>query len=262
MLEESFKAIEGPIARRKTQARRTWPDGTVYYPFNLAGEVAKRATSEVLYTDALVCEDAIRYKKDFCRTPTDYEKYYNVIQTAACEAVEECMGVPTDATVVTAEAFSGLSIVIETRWGLTSSITPNMGFVQGSVSGSEQAKPAQSQILALRAVSKAFYLTSKGRKVHAAGFVDDTEHYGKGALDLASILRELSLGSIATGIGYAWPKFSAFASDWDKAVDVVGHPFTPSGIHASGWDIWKGGTLTAVVPRAKMDTIEKLFGKI
>ena len=66
MLEESFKAIEGPIARRKTRARRTWPDGTVYFPFNLAGEVAKRATSEVLNTDALVCEDAIRYKKDFC----------------------------------------------------------------------------------------------------------------------------------------------------------------------------------------------------
>ena len=65
MLEESFKAIEGPIARRKTLARRTWPDGTVYYLFNLAGEVAKRATSEVLYIDALVCEDAIRYKKRF-----------------------------------------------------------------------------------------------------------------------------------------------------------------------------------------------------
>ena len=93
------------------------------------------------------------------------------------------------------------------------------------------------------------------------GFVDDTEHYGKGALDLASILRELSLGSIATGIGYAWPKFIAFASDWDKAVDVVGHPFTPSGIHASGWDIWNGGTLTAVVPRAQIDTIKKLIGK-
>ena len=172
------------------------------------------------------------------------------------------MGVPTDATVATAEAFSGLSIFMETRWGLTSSITPNKNFIQGSVSGSEQAKPAQSQILALRAVSKAFYLTFKGRKVHAAGFVDDTEHYGKGALDLASILRELSLGSIATGIGYAWPKFIAFASDWDKAVDVVGHPFTPSGIHASGWDIWNGGTLTAVVPKAKMDTIEELLGKI
>ena len=88
MLEESFKAIAGPVARRKTEARRYWPDGTVYHPFNMAGEVAKRVTSEVLYTDALVCEDAMKYNRSFCRTPADYEKYYNVIQTASCKAVE------------------------------------------------------------------------------------------------------------------------------------------------------------------------------
>ena len=171
------------------------------------------------------------------------------------------MGVPIDATAVTAEAFSGLSIVIETKWELSSPITPNRGFVQGSVSGSEQAKPAQSPILALRAVSKAFYITYRDRKVHAAGFVDDTEHYGGGARDLASILRELSLGSIATGIGFAWPKFTAFASDWDKAVELVGHPFMPSGIHASGWTIWNRGILNAVVSKAYIDNIEKLTGK-
>ena len=33
MLEESFKAIEGLVAHRKTRARRVWPDGTVYLPF-------------------------------------------------------------------------------------------------------------------------------------------------------------------------------------------------------------------------------------
>ena len=69
------------------------------------------------------------------------------------------MGIPRDATVVTAEAFSGLSLVIETRWGWSPPINPNRGFVQGSVSGPGQAKRAQSQILALRAVSKAHYLT-------------------------------------------------------------------------------------------------------
>ena len=37
------------------------------------------------------------------------------------------MGIPTDATVVTAEAFSGLSFVIKTRWGLSPPIDPNMG---------------------------------------------------------------------------------------------------------------------------------------
>ena len=79
MLEESFKASEGPVAHRKTKARRVWPDGTVYQPFNLAGEVNKRAAPEVLNTDALVCEDAMKYNREFSRTPTDYEKYYNII---------------------------------------------------------------------------------------------------------------------------------------------------------------------------------------
>ena len=78
------------------------------------------------------------------------------------------MGVSIDATVFTAEAFSGLSIVIETRWGLSTPIVTNRGFVQGSVSGPEQAKSAQSPILALRAVSKAFYRTYHGREVRAA----------------------------------------------------------------------------------------------
>ena len=74
MLEKSSKAIEGPVARRKTQARNAWRDGTVYQPFNLAGEVAKRAAPEVLYTDALVREDAMKYNWEFCRTPADYKK--------------------------------------------------------------------------------------------------------------------------------------------------------------------------------------------
>ena len=67
------------------------------------------------------------------------------------------MGVRVEATATTAEALSGLSIVIETRLGFTTPIVPNMGFVKGSVSGPEQAKPAQSHILSIRAVSKAFY---------------------------------------------------------------------------------------------------------
>ena len=100
-----------------------------------------------------------------------------------------------------------------------------------------------------------------GRHVRAAGFVDDTGHYGGGALDFAVIMRELSLGSIAAGIGFAWPKFTAFATDRDKAVRSIGYPFSPTGIHASGWNIWNGGIVNAVVPRAELDTIEKLVGK-
>ena len=107
----------------------------------MAGEVAKRATSEVLYMDALVGDGAMKYNRRSCRTLTDYEKYYNVIQTASCEAVEECMGVPLEAIAITAEAFSGLPIVIETRWGFTPPIVPNREFVQGSVSGPEKKSP-------------------------------------------------------------------------------------------------------------------------
>ena len=75
--------------------------------------------------------------------------------------------------------------------------------VQGSVSGPEQAKPAQSPILGLRAASKACYLTSRGREVRAAGFVDDTQHYGSGGFHLCTIMGELSRGSIAIGIGFS-----------------------------------------------------------
>ena len=125
MLENSVKATKGSVAHRKTKAGRVRPDGTVYLLFNLAGEINKRAAPEVLNADALVCEDAMKYNREFSRTPTDYEKYYNIIQTSACEAVEECMDVPIDATVAIAEAFSGLFIVIETRWGPSPPVTPN-----------------------------------------------------------------------------------------------------------------------------------------
>ena len=53
MLEESFKAVEGPVARRKVQVRAALGDGTVFSATNLAGESRRRATGEVLYVDAL-----------------------------------------------------------------------------------------------------------------------------------------------------------------------------------------------------------------
>ena len=74
-------------------------------------------------------------------------------------------------------------------------------------------------------------------------------------------MRELSLGSIATGIGYAWPKFSAFAKDLNEAISLIGPPFSHNGIHATGLDIWNGGTFNAVVLRAHVHTVEQLFGK-
>eukprot|EP00972_Heterocapsa_arctica_P035967 5291572-Heterocapsa_arctica.AAC.1 len=80
MLEESFKAIEGPVARRMTATRRGLADGAVYSATNLAGEPGRCAASEVLYTDALVCEDSGRHCRPLSRVPADYEKFFNVIQ--------------------------------------------------------------------------------------------------------------------------------------------------------------------------------------
>ena len=193
--------------------------------------------------------------------PTDYEKFFNIIQAAVCETVEECMNIQGCSSELTSETFFNLSVSIETRWGLSPPVIPTRGFVQGFVSGPEQARPVQSPILALRAVSKACYLTIHGREVRAAGFVDDTEHYGGGAPHLNTIMSELSCGSIATGIGYAWHKFTAYASDWDDAVRSIGLPFTPDGIHVSGWDIRNGGVIQSFAPRSYPDTVEKLLGK-
>ena len=90
--------------------------GTVYQPTNLAGEKGKRATSEVFYTDAMVCEDSTMHNRPFCRSLIAYEKYYSEIQRSASEAVEECMDIPEEVLAITAEAFNALSIEIKTRW--------------------------------------------------------------------------------------------------------------------------------------------------
>ena len=94
MLEESFKPIEGPPARRKALKRIERDVGAVFCTFNLAGEIHIRSTTEVLCLDALVCEDAILFNRPLSHTPTDYEKFFNTIQSTACESVEECLCIP------------------------------------------------------------------------------------------------------------------------------------------------------------------------
>ena len=53
LLEESLKSIEGPVARRRVQARAKLGDQGIYSRCNLAGETGKLAACEVLYTDTL-----------------------------------------------------------------------------------------------------------------------------------------------------------------------------------------------------------------
>ena len=117
-------------------------------------------------------------------------------------------------------------------------------------------------MLNLRANNSAFYITSHGRRVHAVGFVDDTEHYGKSINDLLKIIEELGLGNIATRIGFAWAKFTAYASDWDEDDNNINASVLPNLIKVVGWDIWERGCIHATVPRAYADTIETLLGKL
>ena len=159
------------------------------------------------------------------------------------------------------EAFGDMRVIVNCRWGEAPVIAPTRGVPQGSVSGPEEAKAAQEPILRVRESSPACYMTSAGRRVPCAGYVDDAEHYGSGVSDLPKILAELGSGSIATGIGFAWAKFSAFASDWDERAAHGDAAVSDEGVAVTGWDIWRGGLCNAVVPRARADTIEKLLGK-
>ena len=171
------------------------------------------------------------------------------------------MGTAEDAQALTAEAFNALSIEIETRWGPTLPVLPDKGYVQGSRSAPKQAKPAQAPILSIRAESSAHYTTSHGRRVYAASFVDDTEHYGSSVIDLITIMKDLSFDSRATGICFSRSKFTAYASDWDVYIPCPDAPILRSGIKVTGWTVWEGGIIYAVVPRAYADTTEKLFDK-
>ena len=113
----------------------------------------------------------------------------------------------------------------------------------------------------LRANSPAFYVTFGGIPACAVGYVDDSEHYGKGIDDLVQIMEEIRLGSIATGIGLAWCKFIAFAADWNQNDQNKNPTVLPNGIEVLGWDTWKGGYIHATVSRAYADTTEPLLVK-
>ena len=109
MLEESLKAIEGPPARRRALQRGEWPNGAVFFDFNLAGEFHIRATLEVLALDAMVCEDAQLFNLPFSRSPTDYEKFFNTIQIPVCDAVEQALGIPGESAELIAHSVNSPS---------------------------------------------------------------------------------------------------------------------------------------------------------
>ena len=116
----------------------------------------------------------------------------------------------------------------------------------------------------MRELGRQAYITSKGVAVKCSAYVDDAEHYGAGAAQLRPIMDDLSLGGAATGIGFAWNKFSAYATDWEEYCSTpagADDGVTNEGIAVTGYDIWQGGTIHETVPRAFADTEERLLGK-
>ena len=92
--------------------------------------------------------------------------------------------------------------------------------------------------------------------------MDDIEHYGNGLSDLPPILGSFALGSEASGVGFAWSKFSAFASDWDSALPAIQDPrIHQNGATVTSWDIWAGGLQHYTLPRSQVDHVDTLLGK-
>ena len=160
--------------------------------------------------------------------------------TAPIDAVEQARGIPDDFRDTFSEAFGGVSVVFQTRYGKTSPVGLQRGVPQGSVSGPEAAKPAQEAVLRLRESSPAVYTSSHGVKVSAAGFVDNNGHYCRGAADVPVVTRELSVGGAVDGIAFQWDKCSVYASDWaafaSSAAGVTAG-LSPAGIMVSGYNI-------------------------
>ena len=156
-----------------------------------------------------------------------------------------------------------MQVALSTRAGFTQPVNVERGVPQGAVTSPEVSCSAQDPILRLRAADGAAYVSSAGRRVTAAGYVDDIEHYGQGLADLPIILNSLEAGSRASGVGFAWSKFSAFASDWDAGLPLLpaGSGVTAAGASVRSWDIWSGGMRAFQLPRSTAQDVDKLLGK-
>jgi len=209
------------------------------------------------------CEDSALRGPDLCRIAADYEQFFNSMERAPIYAVEECRGIPDDARALFHEAFRGASVEITTRYGITDPVWVQRGVPQGSFSDPEAATPAQEAVLRLRESSSAAYVTSQGRPISTAGYVDDTQHYGGGAEDVSSIVNALWTRGDAGGIGFHWIKCSVYSTNWDgyapSAAGAADGLFS-AGVSVAGCDIWTGQTSTSVIPRIDANTSEKLLG--
>ena len=262
MIEEHVKAIEAPVVERLALSRAGWSTDTPFSVLNRAYTKGVSAATEVLYLDSLVCEDARRHHRPLLRIPADYEKFFNTLNLPQIDAVQQGRGIPDAVRRLHCSLFGKLRVTLDTRSGPSQPLEVTRGVPQGAVSSPELSRTAQDPLLPLRACDGAAYTTSAAGRVPAAGYVDDTEHYGDGLQDLPAILQSLAVGSAATGVGFAWSKFSAFATDWDETLPRLQHPgLNAEGASIASWNIWAGGVQRYNLPRSQADQVDVLLGK-
>ncbi|CAE7468409.1 unnamed protein product [Symbiodinium sp. CCMP2592] len=255
---EHVKAIEAPVVERLALSRTCWSTDTPFSVLNRAYTKGVSAATEVLYLDSLVCEDARRHHRPLLRIPADYEKFFNTLNLPQIDAVQQGRGIPDAVRRLHCSLFGKLRVTLDTRSGPTQPLEVTRGVPQGAVSSPELSRTAQDPLLRLRACDGAAYTTSAARRVPAAGYVDDIEHYGDGLQDLPAILQSLAV----TGVGFAWSKFSAFATDWDDTLPRLQHPgLNAAGASVASWNIWAGGVQRYNLPRSQADQVDVLLGK-
>ena len=264
LLEESLKAIEGLLARRKTEARSRLESDTIYCNLNLCGEKGTLAAQEAMYTDSMVCEDANLHSSEFARVLHDEVKFFNAIQRAAIDAIEEARGVPEAARATLQASLHFLHVCVNTKWGMSPPIHTERGALQGMGGAPEASKPAQDVKLRIRASSPAFYVTHFGRKVYGTAYADDGRHYATNAAQLRTAQIELSEGGKMSGNASNPGKSAAYARNWDEycaSHQGIAEGFTPLGIRVASYDIFSGETVTETLPRAHLDTPDTFLGK-
>ena len=233
MLEECFKAVEGPVTKRLASERALLPPGSVYSQANQACHPKVQAAVDVLVLDTLLVEDATAHDKPMCRIPTNYEK--KSIASPSRKQMQFCRPV-----VKFGNSTSRPSATSKCRCRRGGGHHP-----RGLVLFRLRNCPKQPRI-----PSFAYVKAAAGRTVSTACYVDDAEHYGAGARDLDTILSDLGTGSHGTGIGFAWSKCTA--------TPPIGMNFWPRGklrltwtlIRATCSDIWQGGMCSQRLPRS------------
>ena len=104
---------------------------SIYSDLNLCGDAGSLAAQAAMYTDILITEDANLFKANFGRLTHDEIKFFNAIQKAAMNAIEEARGIPEDARASLQATLHSLLVRVDTRWGMPKPISTKRCALQG-----------------------------------------------------------------------------------------------------------------------------------